>query len=269
MTKLRYRTVWLSDIHLGTRDAQVDYLLDFLNHVEFDTLYLVGDIIDVWKMRSGWYWTQTTLEVVHKVMERARQGVQVIYIPGNHDEILRDYCGTFVNGLRIERQAIHRCANGKRLLVMHGDEFDCVVVCNKWLAHLGSWAYDSLLALNRRFDFLRRKLGFGYWSLAGFLKVKVKSAVNFIGNFEDALVRAAHEAEVDGVVCGHVHHADLNEEGAVFYANCGDWVESCTALTEDDSGSFRIIHWARDGSQLLKSVVGDNPPIPIRPRAAA
>ncbi len=269
MTRLRYRTVWLSDIHLGTRDAQVEYLLDFLRNVEFDTLYLVGDILDIWKMRSGWYWTQTTLEVVHEVMERARRGVKVVYIPGNHDEILRDYCGAYINGLQIEKQAIHQCVNGKRLLVMHGDEFDCVVLCNKWLAHLGSWAYDALLALNRRFDFLRRKLGFGYWSLAGFLKTKVKSAVNFIGNFEEALVRAAHEASVDGVVCGHVHHADLNENGTIFYANCGDWVESCTALTEDDNGQFRIVHWAKESAALLDAASQESPSYPVPDRAAA
>lgn len=268
MARLHYRAVWISDVHLGTRDAQVDYLLDFLRNTEFETLYLVGDILDIWKMRSGWYWNQTTIEVVREILDRARRGCTVIYIPGNHDEILRDYCGSYLSGLRIESEAIHQCADGRRLLIMHGDEFDCVVLCNKWLAHLGSWAYDALLALNRRFDFLRRKLGFGYWSLAGFLKTKVKSAVSFIGNFEEALVRAACEHKVDGVVCGHVHHAMLNEAGTVFYANCGDWVEICTALTEDDAGRFQIVHWARDGRQLLEAAC-DSTPLPIPRRAAA
>ncbi len=269
MAKLRYRTVWISDVHLGTRDAQVDYLLEFLRSAEFETLYLVGDILDIWKMRSGWYWNQTTLDVVHEIMERARGGCRVIYIPGNHDEILRDYCGSELSGLKIERQAIHRCADGRRLLILHGDEFDCVVLCNKWLAHLGSWAYDMLLALNRRFDFLRRKLGFGYWSLAAYLKNKVKSAVNFIGDFEQALVRAAHEHRVDGVVCGHVHHAALSETGEIFYANCGDWVESCTVLTEDHAGRFRVIHWAKEGRALLEAANAHNAPVPLRRRAAA
>jgi UDP-2,3-diacylglucosamine pyrophosphatase LpxH len=240
-----YRAAFISDIHLGTRGCQAELLLDFIRHLECDTLYLVGDIFDGWKLKSGWYWPQSHNDVVQKVLRMARKGVQVIYIPGNHDEIARDYCGTHFGGVIVARDAIHETADGRRFLVTHGDEFDGVVQHAKWLAFLGDWSYRTVLMLNTWFNLVRRRLGFGYWSLSAYLKVKVKNALQFIENFETAVAEEARRRGVDGVICGHIHKAEMRDIQGVAYINDGDWVESCTALVEHMDGRLELIEWAK------------------------
>jgi UDP-2,3-diacylglucosamine pyrophosphatase LpxH len=251
MMALKYKSLFISDTHLGLRAARTEYLLDFLKHAESDYLYLVGDILDIWKMRSGWYWPSINNEIIQEVIQKAKQGTQVIYVPGNHDEALRDYLDFHISGIDILREVVHKTVDGRRFLVLHGDEFDGVVMNNKWLAHLGSDAYDFLLWLNRWFNVARRRLGFGYWSLSAYLKSQVKEAVKYISNFEQAVIHAAREKALDGVICGHIHHAVITQTQGVTYANCGDWVESCTALAEEADGQLKLIHWIDESMQLL------------------
>ena len=259
--KLDYRTVWISDVHLGTRGCKDEYLLDFLRHVECERLYLVGDIVDLWKLKNGFYWPALHDEIVRTVMAMAKRGIEVIYIPGNHDEVFRGYLGTVFNGIAIQENAIHASADGRRYLVVHGDEFDGVVCSSRWLAMLGSQAYDLLIEINRWFNHGRRLLGFPYWSMSAYIKHRVKNAVDFMFNFEQALVHAAHEQKLDGVICGHVHHAVVREaEHGIQYCNCGDWVESCTALTESHAGEMRVIHWVEESVQLLEETALENCP---------
>jgi UDP-2,3-diacylglucosamine pyrophosphatase LpxH len=238
-------------VHLGTRGCKAEFLLDFLKHVKCETLYLVGDIIDLWKLKNGWYWPPIHSEIVRVIMEKAKKGTQVIYVPGNHDEFLRDYIDSNFAGIEVRERAVHETNDGRKFLVLHGDEFDYVVCTSKWLAVLGSEAYDFSLFLNRWFNYFRRKLGFPYWSLSAYLKHKVKNAVNFISNFEKILVHAAQENKVDGVICGHIHHAAIHEMDGLLYCNCGDWVESCTALIENETGHLAILHWADESAFLL------------------
>jgi UDP-2,3-diacylglucosamine pyrophosphatase LpxH len=248
---LTYRSIWISDVHLGARDAKIEFLLDFLRHTESEHLYLVGDIIDFWKLRSGWYWPADNNELVRLVMKKARHGTRVVYVPGNHDELLRDYPDTYLGGIHVALEAVHDLADGRRFLVLHGDEFDCVVMNSAWLARGGSHPYDFTLRLNRWFNVLRRKLGFPYWSLSAYLKHRVKQAVNYIGSFEDAVVKTARQRGVEGVICGHIHHAAISDFAGVVYCNTGDWVESCTALAEESDGTLKLIHWADESATLL------------------
>jgi UDP-2,3-diacylglucosamine pyrophosphatase LpxH len=252
MEPLRFRSIWISDVHLGTRACKAEYLLDFLRHTESKKLYLIGDMIDFWNLRNGWYWPASHNQVIQTVMDKASRGTEVVYVPGNHDEIFRDHLGRVFGGVRVESDAIHETADGRRLLVLHGDEFDSVVKYSKWLAMFGSWLYDVLLAANRWVNFFRRRLGFPYWSLAAYLKQKAKGAVNFISNFEQALVHEARRRDVHGIVCGHIHHATIEEYDGLLYCNDGDWVESCTALVEHHDGRLAIIHWADESVYLLQ-----------------
>lgn len=245
------RSVFISDVHLGTRDVQSDQLLDFLERISPDYLYLVGDILDFWKMRTGWYWPRINNRIVQRVIDLASNGTRVVLIPGNHDEILRDYHGSELNGVVIQRDTIHRTADGRRFLVLHGDEFDAVVMHNKWVAYLGGEAYNGLLLLNRWFNFIRRRLGFGYWSLSAFLKHKVKNAAKYISSFEHAVAHEAIRRGVDGVICGHIHKAEISPIQEITYGNCGDWVESCTALVEDPSGDLEILAWQQAPGQVV------------------
>ena len=240
-----YRTVFISDVHLGTRGCQAELLLDFIRHMECETLYLVGDIVDGWKMKGGVHWPQAHNDVVQKILRLARKGVQVIYIPGNHDEFARDYCGVHLGGVVVARDAVHEMADGRRFLVLHGDEFDGVVQQAKWLAFLGDWSYRAVLGLNTGYNLLRRRLGFGYWSLSAYLKGKVKNAVKFIDDFERAVAEEAGRRGLDGVICGHIHKAERRMIGGVEYINDGDWVESCTALVEHADGRLEILEWAK------------------------
>ncbi len=257
---LKYRTIWISDVHLGTRGCKAEYLLDFLRHTECEQLYLVGDIIDFWKMKSGIYWPKLHSEVVNMILKKASHGTQVTYIPGNHDEIFRQYDGLSIQGITIQKNAIHNRLDGKRFLVLHGDEFDGIVCNKKWLAYFGSEVYDILLVLNHWFNYFRRTFGFPYWSLSAYLKKRVKNAVNFIGNFEDVLINEGLKRGVDGIVCGHIHHAAISKFGeSLTYYNCGDWVESCTGLVENRNGQISIVRWVEDSVHLLnEEVISEN-----------
>ena len=239
-----YRTIWISDVHLGTRGCQAAMLLDFLKHTECETLYLVGDIVDGWRLKKGWYWPQHHNDVVQKLLRRARKGTKIVYIPGNHDEGMRDFVGMQFGAITVAEDWIHTTADGRRLLVIHGDQFDAVVKYAKWLAHIGDTAYTVLLAVNTWLNFVRRRLGLTSWSVSAYLKHKVKNAVEYIGNYEVALADEARRRRVDGVVCGHIHHAEMRALEGVLYCNDGDWVESCTALVETPSGELQIIRWA-------------------------
>ncbi|HEX9844740.1 MAG TPA: UDP-2,3-diacylglucosamine diphosphatase [bacterium] len=242
----RYRAIWISDVHLGTRGCQAGPLLDFLRHTESGVLYLVGDIIDAWQMRKSWYWPDRHNEVVRLILRKARQGTKVIYVPGNHDEFFRDYTRLSLGGVTLLEDTVHTTRDGRRFLVIHGDVYDGVVTYARWLAYLGDTAYHWALRLNTLFNLARRKLGYPYWSLAAFLKHRVKNAVSFISNFESALAEEARERGLDGVICGHIHHAEMRDVDGVLYANDGDWVESCTALVEHDDGSLALLHWAEE-----------------------
>ena len=239
------RALFLSDIHLGTRDCQADLLLDFMRVHEAETIYLVGDIVDGWRMRRSWFWTQSHNDVVQKLLRKARKGARVVYIPGNHDEFLRDYLGTHFGGVEVMDRCLHEAADGRRFLVIHGDQFDVVVRHARWLAYLGDWAYETALWINTWLNRARRFFGLPYWSLSAWAKLRVKNAVNFIGAFEDALAYEARRVGADGVICGHIHHAVIEDMDWITYINSGDWVESCTAIAENHDGSLEIIRWTR------------------------
>ncbi|OKL45606.1 UDP-2,3-diacylglucosamine diphosphatase [Pseudovibrio exalbescens] len=245
----KFRSLFLSDVHLGTRGCQADLLLDFLKYHEADNIYLVGDIVDGWRLRRSWYWPQFHNDVVQKLLRKGRKGARIVYIPGNHDEFLRDFFGTHFGGVEVVDEIIHEAANGKKYLVIHGDQFDVVVRHAKWLAFFGDWAYVTALNLNTALNYARRKLGLTYWSLSAWAKLKVKNAVNFIGSFEEALVSEAERQGVDGVICGHIHHAAEHSKFGLHYINTGDWVESCTAVAENHDGTFEVIRWAEQVSK--------------------
>jgi UDP-2,3-diacylglucosamine pyrophosphatase LpxH len=239
----RHRAIFISDIHLGTPGCKAAYLLDFLRHNESDYLYLVGDIIDGWALKSRFYWHQTHNDVIQKVLRRARKGTQVIYVPGNHDEVGRQFAGLNFGDIAIREEAVHETADGRRLWVVHGDLADGVIRHAKWLAYLGDTLYDFVLWLNRHFNAARARLGLGYWSLSQYLKHKVKNAVSFITDFETVLMREARRHGYDGVVCGHIHKAEIRMIDGLVYCNDGDWVESLTALVETHDGELKLITW--------------------------
>ncbi len=240
----KYRTIWISDVHLGTRGCQAGKLLDFLRKTESDYLYLAGDIIDGWRLKRSWRWPQEHNDVVQKILRKARKGTKVIYVPGNHDEFARQYVGHHFGGVKVVARAIHETADGRRLLVLHGDKFDVVVRYAKWLAVLGDGAYTLLLVFNNWFNKVREGMGRPYWSLSAYLKLKVKNAVRFIAEYETAIAREAASEGLNGVVCGHIHHAEMREIAGILYCNDGDWVESCSALVEHKDGRLELIHWA-------------------------
>jgi UDP-2,3-diacylglucosamine pyrophosphatase LpxH len=257
-TGLTYRAIWISDIHLGTRGCKADFLLDFLKNTESEYLYLVGDIVDGWRLKRSWYWPQAHNDVVQKLLRKARKGTKVVFIPGNHDEFARDYPNFKFGEVLVQNETIHTTADGRRFLVLHGDQFDGVVQYASWLAHLGDQAYTVALTLNRWFNWARRKLGYEYWSLSAYLKHKVKNAVQFINQFEDAMVDLARHHGVDGIICGHIHHAELRQCGDLWYANDGDWVESCTALVEHLDGRLEVLRWT-DSRQMSLFDVATSP----------
>jgi len=250
--KLRMRTVWISDLHLGTPGCQAKALLHFLKTVECDTLYLVGDIIDGWQLRRSWFWPQAHNDVVQKLLRKVRKGTRVIFVAGNHDEFARKYLGHSFGGIEVHDEFIHHCADGRRLWIVHGDRFDGVIQVAKWLAHLGDWAYMRALALNHWLNSARARLGLPYWSLSRYLKLKVKRALAYVDDFERAVAREARARGLDGVVCGHIHHAELRDIDGIVYANDGDWVESLTALAEHADGRLEVLDWSlrREGAAL-------------------
>jgi UDP-2,3-diacylglucosamine pyrophosphatase LpxH len=263
---LKYRSIWISDIHLGFRGCQAEFVLDFLQSTECKQLYLVGDIVDLWAMKNGVFWPQAHNNVVRAILDKARSGTEVVYLPGNHGEVFRGHLGADFGNVAVRDEIIHTTADGRRLLIMHGDKFDRVVQSGRWLAMLGSRLYDLLLGINHRFNALRRRLGLSYWSLAAYLKRRVKNAVNYIGDFEQAVAAEAKRRNVDGMVCGHIHHAEIRDIAGVMYCNCGDWVESCTALVEHHDGSMELLRWTE-----VQHVLGGDwqQPIPAAAMARA
>lgn len=240
------RTIFISDIHLGTRGCQAGMLLDFLSHHSAERIFLVGDIVDGWRLERTWHWPQTHNDLVQEILARARSGVEIVYIPGNHDEMLRAYLGTHFGGIEVKRQAVHVAADGRRYLITHGDQFDSIVMHAKWLAHLGDRAYGAALGLNTLLNRARRIWGGPYWSLSNWAKQQVKQAVNYISEYENVLAAEARRGGYDGIVCGHIHKAELSTVDGLAYVNCGDWVESCTAVIEHPDGRFELIDWAAE-----------------------
>ena len=240
----RYRTVFVSDIHLGTPGCQAGALLDFLKMHPSDNLYLVGDIVDGWQLRQRWYWPQSHNDVVQKLLRAARKGCRVVYVPGNHDEFARQFSGHQFGGIEIAQEAVHLTADGRQLWVIHGDQFDGVIQCAKWLAYLGDNAYEFTLRLNRHLNNLRGRMGLPYWSLSAYLKQRVKTALNYVTGFEEAVANEARRRGHQGVVCGHIHRAEMRTIDGVLYCNDGDWVESRTALIEHMDGRIELVRWA-------------------------
>jgi len=262
----RYRSIFISDIHLGTKACQADLVLDFLRQTESDHLYLVGDIIDGWRLSKRWYWPQAHNDVIQKLLRRARKGTNVTY----HDEFARNFLHMTFGDVKIVNHAIHESATGKRYLVIHGDQFDVVVRHAAWLAHIGDWAYVTLLWMNTWLNRIRRRLGLQYWSLSAYLKAKTKKAVEFVGHYEEALVSEARRRGVDGVICGHIHTAESKMMGDIHYLNDGDWVESCTALVEHMDGTFEVIEWASVvGAKAPKAADVAEPTMGLAPKEAA
>jgi UDP-2,3-diacylglucosamine pyrophosphatase LpxH len=247
---LKLRSVFISDVHLGYRGSRVEYLHSFLKQIDTEYLYLVGDIIDVWSLKKTFFWPQEHNNIVRLILSKAKRGTKVIYIPGNHDEMFRDFVDHRFGKLQVKRNAVHITADGRKIMVMHGDEFDGVIKCASWLGLLGHHSYELILNLNRYVNWARRKLNMPYWSLAAYLKHKAGTAVTYIEKFEQAVVRFGKQRGMDGVLCGHIHRAKIDTIDGVQYLNCGDWVESCTTITEDFSGKLSLLHWS-DRQELL------------------
>lgn len=247
MQPYRFRSVWISDVHLGFKDCKAEFLLDFLETVDCEQLYLVGDFIDFWSLRRGGRWLAVHGQVLKAVLAKAKQGARVIYVPGNHDEVARDYLGLVVGEIKILPECEHHTADGRRFLVTHGDELDNAVKCGGWLAGVfGDWMYDILLFINRWSNRIRLRLNYPYWSLANFLKPRIGQAAAYIARFETAAAHEARQRGFDGIICGHIHKAELTDIGGVCYANDGDWVESCAALVEHADGRLEVLHWAAE-----------------------
>jgi len=253
----KYRTIWISDIHLGTKGCNAEMLIDFLDSCDSETLYLVGDIIDGWRLKRKFYWPAAHNDIVWRLLKRARRGTRIVYIPGNHDEMFRQFSGLNFGGIEIRRAAFHDTADGRRLMVLHGDEFDAVMLSHRWLAFAGDAAYHLLMGLNRWVNLARRVFGMPYWSLSKMAKHKVKNAASFIGRFEEVVARAAAERKVDGVVCGHIHTAEHRMIDGIEYWNDGDWVEGCNALVEHADGRMEILHWPEEMAKRTKMAEPD------------
>ena len=241
--KQHYRTIFLSDIHLGSRGCRADRLLDFLKSHSCDRLYLVGDIVDGWRMKRSLYWPQSHSNVVRRVLTLAKRGTEIVYVAGNHDEFLRRYSDHQFGNIVLCDRAVHVRPDGERYLVIHGDEYDVITRYHRWIAWLGDIGYSVLLEINRFNNWVRERLGFGRWSLSAWVKHRVKRAVNFISEFEVGVAQDCAREGFDGVICGHIHHAEIRDIGGIRYLNCGDWVESCTALVEDEAGNIEILDW--------------------------
>jgi UDP-2,3-diacylglucosamine pyrophosphatase LpxH len=244
----KYRSIFISDVHLGSKMSQADLLLDFLKTVECDTLYLVGDIIDGWALSKSFYWPQAHNDVIQKILRRARKGEQIVYLPGNHDEFLRSFGNHNFGNIQLIDNIMHIGADGKKYLVMHGDQFDLVINKMKWLAHLGTRAYDIMITLNILVSQIRKSFGLPYWSLSSWAKYKVKQAVNFIGDFEMNLTQYAKSKGANGIICGHIHHPNIRKIDDLTYINCGDWVESLSAIVEHADGTWELIRWENKNS---------------------
>ena len=239
----RYRAIWISDFHLGWRACEADRLLDFLKHHDADHWYLVGDILDGWALKRSWNWPQSHNDVVQKLLRKVRKGSRVVCIPGNHDEFLHQFARLSFGGIIVLPDTVHETADGRRFWVLHGDEFDSIVHYAPWLAVLGNNGYDLMIHVGRFLNRIRRRLGFPDWSLSAYVKSRVKNIVRFVTDYEQALMREARRHGADGVVCGHIHKAEIRTIDGMTYGNCGDWVESCTALVEHFDGRMELVHW--------------------------
>ena len=264
-----FRTLFISDVHLGSRAAKAGFLIDFLRHHEAETIVLVGDIVDGWRLKRNWYWPQAFNDVTQKLLRKARKGTRIIYIPGNHDEFLRDFPGMHFGGVEVADRIIHEAADGKRYLVLHGDEFDVVVRHARVVAYLGDWAYDAAIAINVVFAAIRRKLGLPYWSFSSWAKQQVKTAVNFIGEFQKVVAEEARRNGADGVICGHIHHAVIADIDGIRYINSGDWVESCTAIAEHHDGTMELITWQQMASAPVEVLPVSRRGLAVEVREAA
>ena len=249
--KTHYRSVFISDLHLGTRGCRSDFLIDFLRRTDCDHLYLVGDVVDGWRLKKSWYWHEEFDTVVRMILDKAEAGTRVTYIPGNHDEVFRQWLGLEVAGVKLMREAVHEAADGRKYLIIHGDEFDGVIRYAKFLALLGDWAYDFAIWLNRGIARVRRAMGLPYWSFSAWSKQKVKRAVNFISAFEQAVAADARRNNVDIVLCGHIHRPAVQQMDDILYINTGDWVESNSAVVEHPDGRLELIRWTDASHAVL------------------
>jgi len=240
--KIRLRSVFVSDVHLGSRDCRARELLQFLESFESDYLFLIGDIVDFWSLRRAFYWPEEHNEVLRAILAKAKEGTKVIYVPGNHDDNIREFCGSLFGNMSIRRKYVHATADGREFLIMHGDEFDTAVKYSRWLARFGATAYEFMMRVNRSVNACRRAFGMPYWSLATYLKLRLPKAVQYVAAFEHAAAQAALSRNLDGIVCGHIHRAGMRQIDGVLYCNDGDWVESCTALVESGSGELSLWH---------------------------
>jgi len=257
MSEITYRSIFISDVHLGTKDCKANQLNNFLKHNNCNTLYLVGDIIDAWKIQQNrWRWRQSHTNVIRRILGHAKRGTRIVYIAGNHDEFLRPLIpyGIGFGEIEIVNQATHTGADGRRYLVTHGDLFDGITRLAPWISFLGDKAYDFVLSINSRFNWIRHKMGFGYWSLSQYLKKRVKKAIDFIFQFEQNLATYCKKRGFDGVICGHIHHAEIKDINGIVYMNDGDWVESCTALVEHHNGRWEIITWTQEHDNVDTTV---------------
>ena len=264
-SKRKVRSIWISDVHLGTPGCQAEALADFLGQHDCEYLYMVGDIIDGWRLKQSFYWPQAHSNVVRKVLTRSKRGSQVVYVTGNHDEFLRKFVDykLEIGNIRLVNEVVHTTADGRRLLVFHGDIFDVITRYHRWIAMAGDAAYNGLMQANRYFNLARRRIGLPYFSLSAYAKQKVKSAVNIVTEFEESVARECERRDLDGAICGHIHHAEIRDIDGVTYHNCGDWVESCTALVEDHNGTISIVHWPNENIGRSESRI-----VEFRPRAA-
>lgn len=251
---MQVRSVWISDVHLGFKGCQAQALLDFLHSVETEYLFLVGDIVDFWSLNKSTYWPQEHTNVIRSILGKAKHGTKVIYIPGNHDAVMREYAGFKFGNIEVHLDYVHTTALNKKFLILHGDEFDTIVKHSQTIAKLGSWAYELLLQMNHYVNFFRRIFNRGHWSLAKYLKLKVKNAVSYIGSFETALANLARERQVDGVICGHIHHAEVRLINSILYCNDGDWVESCSTIIEHTNGKIELLYWKNESNPFQENL---------------
>ncbi len=244
-TKQYFRTVWLSDIHLGCKDCKAEYLLDFLNHHTIGTLFLVGDIVDMWALSKQFHWPKAHNVLFHKLLSLPAEGTKVIYLPGNHDEPAQQYNNMSFGDVEIHREYMHTTAAGKKLLLLHGDQFDKEVCFGPTQAWIGDKGYDLLLFINRWYNIFRSKQGYPYRSVAAYIKTRMRGANNAIGRYREAAIARAKSMNIDGIVCGHIHHPEITEVNGITYYNDGDWIENCSALTEDSHGEIKLIYWTQ------------------------
>jgi UDP-2,3-diacylglucosamine pyrophosphatase LpxH len=257
----RVNSLFISDVHLGTRDSKATELNDFLKRYDCKNLFIVGDFIDGWRMQKNVYWRKSHTRVIRRILKMSKRGVNVHYITGNHDEFLRKFANNRFDNIHLVNRLTHTTEDGKRLLVIHGDQFEGVTHAHSVLKWIGDWGYDWLMAANRAFNFVRAKYGYGYWSFAAFLKHHIKRARRYILDYEDSASRFAAKQDFDGIVCGHIHLAAKKELNGVTYYNTGDWVESCTAVVEALDGSMNLVNWFEQRDQIV-TVANDDQTIP-------